>query len=304
MSFLSREEVILEMTSNAKMVLNDLSDEEKKNLARTIESDVFLSPEEIEALGEAPAVSFQKSAHPSTVDLRKYDTKDKDQQDNGKCSAYALVSCIENKLNQKNLDADLSEWHCWNYYRQYSCASAINAISNGALICDEKFYHQYGRPLSGIDENKHATITKYRYIGNDVNAMIYALAKGSPVYLGMKTPRDMLQGKSVIHPQSQMSSGGHALAIVGYYKDERVPGGVVAILKNSWGNKTGDGGYQYLPIAHYAQRKDCYIVMWSCDEVESKKAGYVPKPKQKVCVEWKRQWFRPWVKVCSKYDYI
>lgn len=304
MKFMSREEVVLGFTQKKKYFINEVTQLEKKNMARTIESHIFNDVSIEDEIDYESDTFVMKSQYPDTVDLRERDSPDRDEQDNGKCTAWALTSCMENMLRQNgHTGANLSEWHTWSYYKQYSCATAIKTIGSGKLVCDEKFYPQYGKMQSGLDENKHATITKYRYIKNDVDLMVDALFKGKVCYLGMSTPKSMLKGHAIIDPDSAFSGGGHALAIVGYYKDHRVPGGVVAILRNSWGRQTGDNGYQYLPIGHYANRSDGYLLIWVVEEVASKKDGHIEPPKTKYCTKWGKKYLFFGPKVCKQYSY-
>lgn len=304
MNYMTREEVILKFTEKKKYFIDEVTELEKKNMERTVENDVFYDITELDDESYEADIYMLKSQYPDTVDLREYDSPDRDEQDNGKCTAWALTSCMENMLRRGGrTGANLSEWHLWSYYKKYSCATAIKTIGSGKLVCDERFYPQYGKMQDGLDENKHATITKYRYIKNDVDLMIDALSRGNVCYLGMSTPRSMLRGDKVIDPDSSFSGGGHALAVVGYYKDARVPGSVVAILKNSWGKQTGDNGYQYLPIGHYAKRSDGYLIMWEIEEVASRKDGHIDLPKTRYCTKWKRIWYMPWKKKCLGWEY-
>lgn len=44
--------------------------------------------------------------------------------------------------------------------------------------------------------------------------------------------------------------GGHAMLLVGYEDDESVPGGGYFIVRNSWGENWGNGGYAKMPYAY------------------------------------------------------
>lgn len=305
MKFLSREEVILKFLQKEKHFVSSPTELEKKNAEKVIELSEFFTDEEIEELenGFNDDTYLIKSAPSHTVDLRKFDYPDKDIQDNGKCSAWALTSCMENMSAQNGRVVDLSEWHLWSLYKKYSCAAAVKAAEN-IFICDAKYWPQYSGPKDGIDNHKNTAISRFRYISSDVELMMNALDQGHIVYLGMSTPRDMLKGKTTIDADSALSGGGHALAVVGYYKDMRIPGGVVAILRNSWGKHIGDGGYQYFPIQQYVERTDAYILMWQIEEVRSKlDSDYQPK-KQKVCTKWRRKYIFFGPKICKSYKYI
>lgn len=298
MSFMSKEQIIQEFNNKG------LAEYDANPLNETVPVGEFFDFEAIEKHVDTyrPTFYFKKTI-PSEIDYRNYDSP-VESQDNGKCTAWALSHCMGLMLNKKSEEKryDLSEWHTWSKYGRYSCESAIAALSKKEnRVCDESYWPQHGTRKVGIEQNKHAWVSKQRYIGNNIELMKEALAAGHIVYLGMTVPSDMSAGRAVIRPDSRATSGGHALAIVGYYTDPNVPGGIVAILKNSWGTRTGDKGYQYLPIQAYADRKDCYIMLWEIAEVSSQVG--IPAP-QKICTKWKSKWYAPWKKTCVEWKEV
>lgn len=293
--YMTKEEIINEFSKKS------ISESTPDPRNETVPAEEFFNFDDIKKHKDSyKPFLLEKSVTPSDVDLREFDSP-VESQDNGKCSAWALSHAMGLMLNKRFPERkfDLSEWHVWSKYAQYSCAAAIAALSNkNNRVCDEIYWAQYGSKQSGAEENKHAWVSSQRYIGSDVEKMKQALSQGHVVYLGMTVPQDMSSGRAVIRADSPATKGGHALAIVGYYTDNRIPGGTVAILKNSWGTRTGDKGYQYLPIQAYAQRRDLYIAMWELADVESKRG--IPAPKFE-CVGWKRPWYAPWKKVCTQW---
>lgn len=196
----------------------------------------------------------------SDVDLRNRDTPIK-TQDNGKCTAYGGVAALENALQSNGIieHLDLSEWHAWSFYQEYSAQAFIKALLSNK-IGYEKDYPQYGRPgpyLKGLFKLKEA-----KYIGSNVNAMVEALKNGHPVYLAIQTPEDLLRCNTIISPYTNPENGGHAVLVSGFYYDEKVLGKIIAIIKNSWGSHCGDHGYQYVPLGHICGRSDFYCAMW------------------------------------------
>lgn len=270
----------------------------------TVPLTEFFNWEEIEKFEDRYRPSdFMKSAVPQAVDLRNFDCEI-EEQEGPRCTAWALSHAMSNMITQKTGEkSDLSEAHVWSKYGKYSCAAAITALSKiENRVCDEMYWPSVGsNRKSGIEKNKHAWVKSYRYIGNNVIKMQDALAQGKVVYLAAQVPADMSAGRAVIRPDSKATSGGHALVIVGYKRDDSVPGGIYAILKNSWGKRTGDLGYQYFPIAYYAQRRDMYVQMWVLEEVASERGVEVPV-KEKKCVKWVRPWYAPWKRRCVQYE--
>lgn len=298
--FMNRDEIMEQINAFTEKDEMDgpLTEEEKKRESNLIPDKVFLNdmPSQIKSFTREEITA----ADPDQVDLRYRDTKVK-SQDNGKCTAFAGVAAMENMLNASSPRHELSAWHAWSFYRQYSSSAFIKAATKNR-VGDEKDYPQYGKSKASL--KPHALITKQTYISDDTTAMVKALGKGQVVYLAMKTPKSMLKCDKVISPYSAASSGGHALLISGYYLDsDKKP---VAIIKNSWGAKCGDNGYQYLPMS-LCFKKGYYCSMWAIEEVNSNLAisnvdpvdvtptPEIPKTK-KVC---RRVWYKPWVKVCT-----
>jgi hypothetical protein len=257
-------------------------------------------------------VSGMPSDAPKEVDLRSRDTAIK-HQDDGKCTAYSLTAALENTLQAKgNIPGlDMSEWHLWSFYRQYSAPAAIDAISRPAnRVGDEKDYPQFGVPRAGM--KGHTYIKASSFLGDDEGAMVRSLMAGHVVYLAMKTPREMLKCVKVISPDTGSASGGHALLIVGYYLD--AGGKPLGIIRNSWGAECGDHGYQIMPMS-VCHKGSFYCSMWSIDQVDTTLGvNPVPNPSPipgpqplpsplpepvptpyKVC---KRIWYAPWRRVC------
>lgn len=294
-TFLTKEEIVSEFKLlNENDVKDDakLSAEDKDRLGHLIDEYEFFTDEQVKELiderNKIPAHVEIKEIAKKEVDLRYRDTPIK-SQDNGKCTSYAGVAGIENTLNRAGKsDLDLSEWHIWSKYRQYSCNAFIDAASE-SKIADEKYYPQYGTPVAQIEKVSHAKLIDVERIGSKMDKMMDALDRGNVVYLGMSTPVDMIKCKKVVSPYSGKTGGGHALLIVGYILDNSVPGKVVAILKNSWGADCADGGYQYVPLGHICQRTDFYCDMWEFKNAVSDKssASVVAPEYRKVCV---RNW--------------
>lgn len=297
--FMKKDQIIGEFFT--KSIMESLPNPKNE----TVPLSEFFNFEHIEKFkkDESQPSSYEKSLALQSVDLRKFDCQ-VEEQEGPRCTAWALSHAMSNMLNRYfGKQSDLSEPHVWSKYQEYSCAAAIDALSKKEnRVCDEEFWPSVASERQvGIEKNKHAWVKSFRYIGNNVIKMQDALSQGKIVYLAIQVPQDMSAGRAVIRPDSPATNGGHALAIVGYQKDESIPGGIYAILKNSWGMRTGDLGYQYLPIAYYAQRRDLYVEMWVIDEVGSEKNESEP---EYVCVKWRRRWYAPWLKKCVQWKEV
>lgn len=206
---------------------------------------------------------------PNVVDLRAYDTPIRSQWD-GTCTAHGLTAGTENLLrrNPGKHDKSLSVRYFWNQYKQYSAQVAIQTATTNKQVEEQYWPEEKTRPLIPISELKakaDAQLLTADYLEDDTKAMVASLSQGYPVYIAMSVPSDMASCRSSIRFNTAVTSGGHALAVVGYGKDKSIPGGYYLILKNSWGTDCGDHGYQYLPLA-LCERQDMYCIAWSLKE--------------------------------------
>jgi hypothetical protein len=282
----------------------------KKNMASTIPASDFKPKTKFKAL--IYQENLANNPILDSVDLRFRDTSVKSQI-GSLCTAYSGVAIMENLINKNGIqkDLDLSELHAFSYYNVYQMDKFVTAITKNK-ICDDKYYSKTGSVPSACTANKHAIINSAREIS--VTDIPQVLSNGLPVYLGLAVPRGMANCQKVITDTS-ITSGGHALAVVGYYKDGK---DTLAIIKNSWGSDCADKGYQVLNLEQYCKKTWCYFYEFS--GVSSKYDGIVvptsvptvkptvlPTPvptvvPEKVCKVWKRVWYKPWVWTCKSYE--
>lgn len=306
--YMTRQEVQRELQAmkTRKAVMDEpLTPEEKAREANLIPDKDFINLEKSSALVKGVPKKSEKADPnlPAQVDYRFRDTPIK-HQDNGKCTAFSGVAGMENLLNAQNGKSiphlDLSEWHAWSLYHQYSSDAFVKALSSaGGAIGDESLYPQYGKPQDPL--RPYVRLGSTRFIGDDENEAVKELVRGGVVYLAMKTPKEMLKCHPVISPSTAAAGGGHAILMVGYYMDG---GKVIGIIKNSWGADCGDHGYQYLPLS-VCHKRGFYCSMWAFSSVvssggaipgEVKPDQPTPKPIPQAC---HRLWYAPWKKVCD-----
>lgn len=227
-----------------------------------------------------------------------------------RCSAYGLVAGIENLLGHPS-EVKISESHLFSGYRKYSSERAVYAAKRMG-ITEYKYWPSNRKwfGLKGYKKHAHTRLTDISFINNDIHKAIKALDAGRPVYLGMSVTRSMGKCDAVMDPQSSPTGGGHAINISGYGLDQSIPGGGYFIIKNSWGDKCGDQGYQYMPFNYCTQGNGHYCVMWDIQGVASQFAGVddvVPEAvafnvdEIKLDIKKKKQWFNKTKKVSVKF---
>lgn len=205
---------------------------------------------------------------PQEMDLRKYDSPIRIQWD-GTCTAHGLIAAVENLNNREKINPMLSARYFWNQYQKYDCYTAIDAVRKNKQILDKYWPENSKRPVaSNLSTLGTVQVAETTYLDDEMDDVIDALAEQKPVYVGMSVPSDMASCRSTIRPTTDVTDGGHALAVVGYTLDSDPSlGGGYLILKNSWGTDCADNGYQYLPMS-LCKREDMYCVFWSIDALK------------------------------------
>lgn len=192
------------------------------------------------------------------VDLRSRDSFIKDQID-PICTAYAGAAGIENLLG-KGVE-DLSERHIFSMYGEYSVDAFANGVPGHPIALNSAWTRENKSPNQGYLSTAKHELLKIDYLGDgEIEAMKKSLQSGHPVYLGVEVPADMASCLASIRPTSKVTSGGHAILIVGYKDDvsNNALGGGYFTIKNSWSDGCGDHGYQYIPYS-YCDKSYCYM---------------------------------------------
>lgn len=243
----------------------------KKKQKKLIKEQIPAQDPGVELLTEDEEISNQAINLPESVDLRKWDSYVHSQW-NGTCTAHGLTSSIENLMNHENKGQDLSVRFFWSTYRQYSAVKAMQTAVKVDQIPEEFWPQTSLKPKASRDDLFNFGVVRLKkasYLNDDIDKVVRALAQGFPVYVAMSVPADMASGRSSIRPTTRVTSGGHALSVVGYRLSSSVSGGGYLILKNSWGSAIGDRGYQYLPFS-LCGRSDMYCDFFSIEGLEYK----------------------------------
>ena len=235
-----------------------------------------------------PVPLMEKSLQASDgADFRAFNTSVK-SQNNGLCTAYATVGAIESTLCKTlgRCSENLSEQHLFQRQgRRYSTDAAVKTASLYRIV-DEALWPQYGKPVSNVNSKGNAKIVQYRYLGKDAQALMDAHDRGNYVVIGMKTPKDMLNCRATIRTTTGFSSGGHAILSSGYQLSDKIPGGMYAIIKNSWGKNCGDNGYQYVPLKDICNKNGSYCFYYEVVTVDTNKddIDIIPDPNAKPVI--------------------
>ncbi len=196
--------------------------------------------------------------------LRDRDTPVKSQW-NGTCTSFATIAAIENKLEGKY---ELSERSLWDFYGKYSTRAAIEAAED-YYILEEKYWPQGQSRINDIVENLgRFRVSKWSNLKRDYLAVLTAIDNGNPCVVGLSTPKDLAKGSKQVESTSKVSrKGGHAMCVSGY-KVEKGEG--YFLVKNSWGPRKGDNGYQYISFELYKSQRKRYCYFYEILEIEEK----------------------------------
>ncbi|SHG30707.1 C1 family peptidase [Flagellimonas flava] len=228
----------------------------------------FENIKEIESIDESEFLSsFPKDWGPDrVVSLRDRDTPVK-RQWNGTCTSFATTAAIENKLGGVY---ELSERSLWDFYGKASTSTAIRSAQDNFILEEEYWPQNQSRIGEDVEKLGRFRISKVISLKRDYLAVLKAIDKGNPCIVALSTPRDLSNGHKQVESSSKVSRrGGHAMCVSGYKVEK---GRCYFLVKNSWGTKKGDGGYQYIAFDLYKSRKKRkrYCIFWEVIEIEER----------------------------------
>ena len=215
----------------------------------------------------APKINLDEL--PRKVDLREHCSTVENQFELGSCTANAAVGCLE-YLEIKN---GLVGPHFENfsrlfvYYNTRHIMGTVNEDSGGFLRDTIKALAKYGAcdepmwpyniptfttrpPVRCYRDGSRHKITEYQRLEN-LNDMLKCLADGYPfifgfsVYDGFESQGVATTGVLNLPTANEVFRGGHAVCAVGYDMDAKT-----VLIRNSWGEKWGQGGYFTMPFAY------------------------------------------------------
>ena len=119
-------------------------------------------------------------------------------------------------------------------------------------------------------------ISNYNNLKTDYLAVLEAIDNGNPCVVGLKTPKDLVKGYRQIETTSKLSRrGGHAMCVTGYKVEN---GKCYFLVKNSWGTRIGDEGYQYIDFELYKPKRKRYCYFWEIVDIEEREQNTLNEP--------------------------
>jgi C1A family cysteine protease len=224
---------------------------------------------------------------PTRVDLRDKCPKEVyDQGQLGSCTANAIGAAFEFDLLKQGL-TDFMPSRLFIYYNERSMEGTVGSDSGAQIrdgiktvskqgVCPEsswdyditKFTDQ--PPAECYTEALKHQVTSYQRVPRVLNQMKGCLAHGFPFVFGFSVYSSFESdevAKTGVVPMPDVANeeflGGHAVLAVGY--DDAAQRFVV---RNSWSDKWGDGGYFTMPYAYLTERS-LSSDFWAIVQVES-----------------------------------
>jgi len=205
---------------------------------------------------------------PPRADLRPGCPAVYDQEQLGSCTANAIASAIQFDRTKQGLLPDFLPSRLFIYYNERVIENSVE-IDSGAQIrdgikavatlgaCDERLW-PYDIAKFAETPNAEAfeagakdKAVSYARVARTLGQMKGCLASGYPFVLGF-TVYDSFESEIVaktgvvdLPTSAEKSLGGHAVLAVGYDDPSQR-----FLIRNSWGNSWGRGGYFTMPYAY------------------------------------------------------
>lgn len=227
--------------------------------------------------------SAKPTVLPTTVDLRTQCSPVVDQGDLGSCTANAIASGLREYLLLQNKKPLVRLSRLFLYYSEREVEGTINEDSGAEIrdgmdcmiklgTCKEELdpydistFETHPSEAAHLDAANYKMNRYMRVVG--LGGVKASLAQGFPVVTGMyvydqmESQQAATTGIVSIPPRGAQPLGGHAVLTVGYvdtpnkYSPGYWKGGGYLILRNSWGDNWGLGGYfkiayDYVNLGH------------------------------------------------------
>jgi len=220
---------------------------------------------------------------PASVDLRAGCAALYNQGTLGSCTANAIAAAFQFDQHKEEGVEEFMPSRLFIYWNERSVEGTVDQDS-GAMIRDGiKSVHKLGvcpeymcpYDVSKFTEQPSAecyaaaaahTATSYKRVLHTTRQMKACLAAGFPFVFGFTVLSSFESdevAKTGLMPMPQDDDeclGGHAVCCVGYDDAKQV-----FIVRNSWGEEWGDGGYFYMPYEYIANSNlasDFWTIRW------------------------------------------
>lgn len=187
-------------------------------------------------------IDLKTPLFPKTLDLRPFLNDPRNQGSRGTCCAFA---CSSIKEYQERLDVNYQGYFSPNslyFYRQANsgmyCRNAMKILKEQGIATESQFPYTRKEPSEtpeGLKENMlHYVVKEYARI-NTISGLKQALYQSGPCLIAFPVYnyKDQIWKPD---DETQKSSGGHAMTVVGYNKNG-------FIIRNSWGSKWNKNGH-------------------------------------------------------------
>lgn len=215
-----------------------------------IENDLYFT--ETGKSGKTGKTFRAKDLGGEDVDLRKFDTPIRNQGATELCASFATVAALEHVAKRKTgIEFDLSEQYLYSRYRNLYTDDAVEAASNYLIPPESVWPLSSAGPVASLPGTGLVQATNVGYKLTRMSQIIKELREGNPLVIGASALTPFLLRGGIMNKGGKSNTlVGHAMLVVGVFFNEKFvnEGGGVLILKNSYGNKSGDKGYAYMPL--------------------------------------------------------
>lgn len=210
------------------------------------------------------------------VDLREWASPVEEQRQLGSCTAQAVVGAYEllTKMHYPDQFVDLSRLFLYYNARKISgdinedigayISTAIEAVKTYGLCREDLWPYDPDKfdvepPAYCYQDAKKRSVSRiYEITSQDM--IIDMLDKGYPVVVGMAVYSNFNNINSrtttlSLPALAEEPKGSHAMCVVGYDNEKQV-----FLLRNSFGDDWGEGGYFWVP---YAYARENFSDMWA-----------------------------------------